>query len=436
MPTTAHARIRPGENRPVVTWQPLHLGQQRIVANLGQKNLLRCGRRFGKTTLLEEVFSRRAIRLKRQIGWFTPQYKLMTPTYVRFIKQHGGVVEHRDKVAGLITFKGGGSIEFWTLDDEDAGRSRAYDDVVVDEASLKAKGLKEVVEQAIMPTLIDRDGTLTLAGTPKGIDEESYFYLASTDKTLGFREFHAPTWLNPNLSPISVARLKLDHPPLVYQQEFCAEFVDWSGEAFFSVDSLTENGEGVADPIICDGVFLFIDSATKTGKENDGTGALLVAYQKYPSPRVWLLDWDLVQIEGALLEHWLPGMMELGEYWSEHVRARMGFQGALIEDKSSGMILLQQAHRRGMKAQAIDSVLTEMGKQERALNVSGYVYRRQIKATRHCWDKVVRFKGVSANHLRRQVVGFRMGVKDQVEDDLLDCFCYAGAVCLGDAYGF
>ena len=43
----------------------------------------------------------------------------------------------------------------------------------------------------------------------------------------------------------------------------------------------------------------------------------------------------------------------------------------MIEDKNSGTILLQQALRRGMPAQAIDSKLTAVGKDERALNVSG-----------------------------------------------------------------
>jgi hypothetical protein len=431
-----YARRRVNEGHPVVTWRPLHGGQKRIVANLGPRNLLRCGRRFGKTTMLEEVFSRRAIKLKRRVGWFTPEYKLMTPTFMRFVKQHATVIERRDKVAGLIEFLNGGEIEFWTLDNPDAGRSRAYDDVVVDEASLKVKGLRDIVEQAIMPTLIDRDGTLTLAGTPKGIDEESYFYIASTDKTLGFREFHAPTWLNPTLSPVSVAKLQLEHPPLVYQQEFCAEFVDWSGAAFFTVESLTDHGVGVAEPEICDGVFLFIDSAMKTGKENDGTASLIVAYQRWPKPRMWLLDWDIIQIEGAMLETWLPGQMALAEQWAGSVRARMGFQGALIEDKVSGTILLQQARRRGMKAHAIDSKLTELGKEERCLSVSGYVFRQMVKATKHCWDKVVRYKGVSANHLRKQVVGFRPGNKDMIQDDLLDTFTYSISTCLGNTDGF
>jgi hypothetical protein len=50
------------------------------------------------------------------------------------------------------------------------------------------------------------------------------------------------------------------------------EFVDWSGVAFFALGKLLVNAKPVEVPAICDGVFAIVDSATKTGSENDGTG--------------------------------------------------------------------------------------------------------------------------------------------------------------------
>jgi hypothetical protein len=91
-----------------------------------------------------------------------------------------------------------------------------------------------------------------------------------------------------------------------------------------------------------------------------------------------ILDWDVAQIEGALLETWLPTVFRRLEELAQQCRARLGSLGAMIEDKNSGTILLQQALRRGLQAQAIDSKLTAMGKDERALSVSGYVYRGQV----------------------------------------------------------
>jgi hypothetical protein len=119
------------------------------------------------------------------------------------------------------------------------------------------------------------------------------------------------------------------------------------------------------------------------------------------------------------------------------VGARMGSLGALIEDQNSGTILLQQALRRGMRAQAIDSKLTSMGKDERAISVSGYVFRGSVKYTELAYDKVKTYKQKSRNHLIEQVENFRIGDKDNKrEDDLLDTFCYGIALALGDRAGF
>jgi hypothetical protein len=109
----------------------------------------------------------------------------------------------------------------------------------------------------------------------------------------------------------------------------------------------------------------------------------------------------------------------------------------MIEDKNSGTILLQQALRRGMRAHPIDSKLTALGKDERAINVSGYVYRGQVKYTDYAFNKTSTYKGRSKNHLMDQVESFRVGDKDKKrEDDLLDTLCYGIALALGDSKGF
>jgi hypothetical protein len=150
-----------------------------------------------------------------------------------------------------------------------------------------------------------------------------------------------------------------------------------------------------------------------------------------------ILDWDIVQIEGALLETWLPAVFERLEELSRLCRARYGAIGAWIEDKNSGTILLQQALRRNMHAHSIDSKLTSMGKDERAISVSGYVHRGNVKYTEHAFNKTTIYKGKSRNHLVDQIESFRIGDKENKrDDDLLDTFCYGVAVALGDDKGF
>ena len=105
-----------------------------------------------------------------------------------------------------------------------------------------------------------------------------------------------------------------------------------------------------------------------------------------------ILDWDIVQIEGALLEAWLPRVFQRLDELARQCRARYGSTGAYIEDKNSGTILLQQALRRGYPAVAIESHLTALGKDERALSVSGYVHQGLVKYTEPAFNRVTEYK--------------------------------------------
>jgi hypothetical protein len=185
-------------------------------------------------------------------------------------------------------------------------------------------------------------------------------------------------------------------------------------------------------------VFAVIDTASKTGTDHDATAVTFFALDKLGRPApLLILDWDIAQIEGALLETWLPMVFERLEELSRLCGARHGSLGVWIEDKNSGTILLQQAIRRQWQATAIDSKLTAMGKDERALSVSGYVYRGSVKYTDYAFNKTTVHKRKSRNHLLDQIESFRIGDKDNKrEDDLLDTFCYGIAIALGNNEGF
>ena len=412
-----------------------HAAQKTIYRNRTRRTVWRCGRRFGKTTAIEVLAADEAIK-GLKVGIFSPSYKLLLPSYKRIANLLSPIISHSSKVDSLIETSTGGEVEFWTLSDEDAGRSRSYDLAIIDEGSLISKGLKDIVQKSIEPTLLDRRGSLLMAGTPKGIDPDNYFYEVAHDGSdSGWHREHMPTSMNPMLDAEGVANLVNEYPPLVYQQEFLAEFVDWAGAAFFSLPSLLIDGAGAPYPTRCDAVFATIDSATKTGKEHDGTAVIYWAINRFTGISLMILDYDIVQIEGALLETWLPGVFKRLEELATLTGSRNGSIGAHIEDKASGMVLLQQARRRGWAAHAIDSKLTSVGKDERAISVSGYVYQGKVKLSAHAYDKLVAYKGQTRNHLVSQVTGFRIGLKDQ-QDDALDCFTYGVAIALGDSGGF
>ena len=159
-----------------------------------------------------------------------------------------------------------------------------------------------------------------------------------------------------------------------------------------------------------------------------------IGIRKHP---ITVLDWDISHLEGSLLEAWLPNVFRRLEELAKLCGARMGSLGAWIEDKVSGTILLQQAQRRGWPAHAIDSALTAVGKDERAVSVSGYVYSNKVKVSDYAYDKTdVTYKGSTRNHFMTQIMGFRIGDKTNPNDDLVDCFTYGIAIGLGNQDGY
>ena len=415
----------------------LHPGQKEVCRVRTRFKAVRCGRRWGKTKYAVAAACEHAA-MGKYVGWFAPEYKFIAEAYreISVILANVKRSSSRDKV---FTTLSGGRVDFWSLENELAGRSMGYHLIVIDEAAFTKAGMLEIWQKNLRPTLLDFAGRAIVCSNTNGVDAENFFWRICNQPEHGFIEYHAPSHSNPYLPREELEKLERENVPLVYQQEYLAEFVDWSGVAFFALGKLLVDAKPVEVPAICDGVFAIVDSATKAGSENDGTGVVYFAVNRhgYGVP-LTVLDWDVTQIEGALLETWLPSVFQNLEAMARQYKSRHGNLGVWIEDKSSGMVLIQQALRRNWPARGIDSKLTSVGKDERAISVSGYVYREMVKLARPAYDKVTMYKGVSKNHLVSQVVGFRIGDKEAAKraDDLLDCFVYGVALSLGNAEGF
>ena len=434
-----------------VTLPTLHPGQVEAYRLPGRYKAIRCPRRWGKTDLGKVRVCDGAVK-GRTYGWFAPDYKIQSEAYAEILDTLAPVAKRSHKNEGVIETITGGGIDFWSLDNERAGRSRKYHGGGIDAGAFTKTNMLDLWRKSIRPTLFDYGGWAMVMSTPNGINDENFFYQICTNPDHGFVEYKAAPFSNPHVPQrwadetdeqyaarreAEIEEIRSGNAPLVYQQEWLAEFVDWSGAAFFSLDKLLVDGEPIRlpDNWTCDAVFAVIDSATKAGKEHDGTAVMFFAQNNLHGTPLIVIDWNVVQIEGALLETWLPTIFEKLEFYARKYRARSGSLGTWIEDKASGMVLNQQAQRHGWPSRAIDSKLTSVGKEERAISVSGYVWREQVKFAADAYDKVLNFKGTTRNHMLSQVVGFRIGQKDQA-DDLLDCFCYGLALALGNNEGF
>lgn len=413
---------------------------------------MRCGRRWGKTELLSSIAVDGATK-GHPIGWFAPSYKIMSEAYNAVATMLDPIKSQSSKVEGVIRTDTGGRVDFWTLEDERAGRSRMYKKVLIDEGAFTKPNMIEIWERSIEPTLYDLNGTCLVASNTNGVAQDNFLWLICNDKKFGFVDYHAPTSDNPylprrmpdeteeqhakrRLEAIEDLRKKKD--PLVFAQEYLAEFVDWSGVAFFSKNKLLVDGKPHVWPTYLESVFAVIDTSVKTGKQHDGTAVTYWGHLPNATYPLLLLDWDICQFEGAVLEIWLKTVFQRLAALTSEIRCRIGSLGVYIEDQNVGTILIQKAANEGWPAQACPGDLMAMGKDGRAINVSGHVYLDMVKFTDRAYDKTVNFKGQEINHQLVQVTGFRVGDPDAHKraDDLLDTFTYGVAIGLGNADGY
>ena len=416
-----------------------HTGQIDLYKNQSQLNGVRCGRRWGKTKFLE-ILATDGVCKKKSVGIFAPEYKQLQEPFDHIREILTPIISTANRNEGTIKSKYGGKADFWVLNDNElAGRGREYDLILIDEASFtKTPQMLDIWHKSIKPTMLTTRGTAWVFSTPNGVDTENFFYSICNDPSMGFTTFHKPTSTNPFVPLEELEKERQRNNPLVFQQEYLAEFVDWSGIAFFSLDKMLKDGKPLDYPVKCDGVYAVMDTAVKGGKENDGTGVIYFAINKLYGQPLIVLDWDIYQVDGALLESFIPTIFQRLEEFAKQTQARHGSIGLFIEDTATGSILIQQGRTRGWNTHSIDSKLTAVGKDERAISVSGHYHQEKLKISQYAFDKVSSFKGSTRNHLITQVTGFRIGDKDAHKraDDLLDCFCYGIAIGVGDKRGY
>ena len=63
-----------------ISLNKLHLAQQKVLKESKRFSVLICGRRWGKSTMAQNLLSEPAIE-RYPTGYFAPTYKLLEPTY-------------------------------------------------------------------------------------------------------------------------------------------------------------------------------------------------------------------------------------------------------------------------------------------------------------------------------------------------------------------
>jgi hypothetical protein len=405
----------------------LRLDQAIIVADPSKFKVVRCGRRWGKTTILETIAEDTAIN-GGLTAIYAPQFATVSETYSHIESVLEPIIS-RSNAGHFIKTKTGGTIDFWSLETGGLyGRGREYDRVLVDEGAFAKSDLTHIWRTAISPTMWTRpDSQAYVFSTPDIPEISNFFYALHESEEFkyksqleGFKQFYRPTHMNPLISAETLRLERKNKHPLAFRQESLAEFVDWRGVPLFDIS------QSVSAPVKCDYVFAIIDSAIKSGAKHDGTAVMYFAVKNNSPTPLYVMDWEIHQIDAALLKNMLPNVIERGYAIAGEVNARLGFGGVFIEDKASGTILLQEAALAGLDAQPIDSKFTAMGKDERARAIINHVYRNEVVFTHYAYNKTMNFKGEVKNHAVSQITKYRIGDDDAYKraDDLFDTFAY------------
>jgi len=219
-----------------VTIPKLHSGQLDVFARAKRFNVLRCGRRFGKTTLAIRLLCDGAIgeagigQLGMSVAYFAPTYKMLSKQWQTVKRILKPITLQTDSQLKQLVLETGGIFDFWSLENPDAPRGNAYDLIFVDEAAM-IRNLKDTFEQVLLPLLTDREGSAWLGSTPRG--ENDFYALDQLSLSQeDWASFHLPTDANPFISKKELARMESLLPADVWNQEYAAEYVSFDGKTF------------------------------------------------------------------------------------------------------------------------------------------------------------------------------------------------------------
>lgn len=193
-------------------------------------NVLKCGRRFGKTSLAEELIIEPALD-GYPVAYYCPTYKDLNDFWINVVAIVKDVIASKNEQLKQIRLTTGGIIDMWSLDEPDSGRGRKYKRVVIDECE-KAKKLDVAWKGTIRATLTDYRGDAWLLSTPKfGITYFKELYKNYIKK--GFenewQSWTFSTYDNPFMDKEEIDSAKATLDDVYFRCEYLAQDVDLKG---------------------------------------------------------------------------------------------------------------------------------------------------------------------------------------------------------------
>jgi hypothetical protein len=206
------------------------------MAKAARYNVLKIGRRFGKTTLaVNELLPEIALQGK-PCAYYAPTYKDLHDVWLELRTVMADLITSKNEQTKQMRLITGGVIDFWSMDEPDSGRGRKYARVVVDEAE-KARKFREAWTQTIMPTLMDYKGDAWILSTPKF--GQTFFKELFHKEDPTWQRFNLSTYDNPHIDEAEIDHLRQQLDDLTFRCEILAEDVNMASNPFtYAFDQL------------------------------------------------------------------------------------------------------------------------------------------------------------------------------------------------------
>lgn len=208
--------------------------QTKIFEDTTRFRVVVAGRRFGKTFLSTAELLNRALSAHRQNVWYVaPTYKAAKEIAWDMLAQQipADYIASKNESSLTITLLNDSTISLKGAEKPDNLRGRSLDFVVLDEfADMRPQAWYEVLR----PSLSDREGCCLFIGTPKGRNHFYDLWAKGVDKDDGWQSYQYTTIEGGNVPPEEIASAKADLDDRTFQQEYQAQFVNYSGIIYYA----------------------------------------------------------------------------------------------------------------------------------------------------------------------------------------------------------
>jgi hypothetical protein len=221
----------------------LHPHQKKIISEQARFNVIRGGRRGGKTLLETEKLAFKAVSKANQNVFYLAPTQIQARSIIwEALKTRlvgiGDANEQRLEMKVPSQDGGTSTIKVAGWENRENFRGQAAHHITFDETDTM-RNFFLGWEEIFRPALIDTNGTADFVGTPQKENANLRRLEKQCEKDIEWKAFHFTSWDNPTLARQELEKLKENMDNDTYLQEIMAEYVENAG-ALFHFDALLD----------------------------------------------------------------------------------------------------------------------------------------------------------------------------------------------------